>query len=35
MNDGAGWEALPYPLLILGLWGGLCFALALRVFRWR
>lgn len=35
MNDGAGWEALPYPLLVLALWGGLCFALALRIFRWR
>ncbi len=35
MNDGAGWEVLPYPLLVLGLWGGLCFALALRIFRWR
>ena len=35
MNDGAGWEALPYPLLVLSLWGLLCFALALRIFRWR
>lgn len=35
MNDGAGWEALPYPLLVLGLWGTICFALALRIFRWR
>lgn len=35
MNDGAGWEALPYPLLVLGLWGSISFALALRIFRWR
>lgn len=35
MNDGAGWEALPYPLLVLGLWGGISFGLALRFFRWR
>lgn len=35
MNDGSGWEALPYPLLVLGLWGVLSFALAMRIFRWR
>jgi ABC-type multidrug transport system permease subunit len=35
MNDGAGWEALPYPLLVLGLWGVVSFAVALRIFRWR
>jgi ABC-type multidrug transport system permease subunit len=35
MNDGAGWEALPYPLLVLGVWGVLCYAAALRIFRWR
>jgi ABC-type multidrug transport system permease subunit len=35
MNDGAGWEALPEPLAILGVWGVACFALALRIFRWR
>ncbi len=35
MNDGAGWEALPYPLLVLGIWGTICFTLALRIFRWR
>lgn len=35
MNDGAGWEALPRPLLVLGLWGAVSFALALRLFRWR
>jgi ABC-2 type transport system permease protein len=35
MNDGAGWGALLYPLLVLGVWGGLSFAIALRFFRWR
>lgn len=35
MNDGAGWEALPYPLLVLAIWGTICFTLALRIFRWR
>ncbi len=35
MNDGAGWGALFYPLLVLGAWGGLSFAIALRFFRWR
>ena len=34
-NAGAGWEALPYPLLVLGVWGVLCYAAALRIFRWR
>jgi ABC-type multidrug transport system permease subunit len=35
MNDGAGWSALPYPLLILSLWGVFSFLLALRLFRWK
>jgi ABC-type multidrug transport system permease subunit len=35
INDGAGWNALPYPLLVLGAWGTLSFAIALRYFRWR
>jgi ABC-2 type transport system permease protein len=35
MNDGAGWEALPYPAVTLGAWGVVSFALALRWFRWR
>jgi ABC-type multidrug transport system permease subunit len=35
INDGAGWGALMYPLLVLGVWGGLSFAIALRFFRWR
>jgi ABC transporter DrrB family efflux protein len=35
MNDGAGWEALPYPLVVLVLWGTVCFGVALKIFRWR
>ena len=35
MNDGAGWEVLPYPLLVLGLWGAISFTVAMRIFRWR
>lgn len=35
MNDGAGFEALPRPMLVLGVWGAACFAVALRIFRWR
>jgi ABC-2 type transport system permease protein len=35
MNDGAGWGAMLYPLVILGVWGFLSFAIALRFFRWR
>jgi ABC transporter DrrB family efflux protein len=35
MNDGAGWDALAYPLLVLTFWGVICFGLALRFFRWR
>lgn len=35
MNDGAGWEALPYPAAVLLTWGVACYALALRLFRWR
>jgi ABC-2 type transport system permease protein len=35
MNDGAGWDALPYPMLVLGVWGVICYAVALRIFRWR
>lgn len=35
MNDGAGFEALGYPLLVLTVWGVACYALAFRIFRWR
>ncbi len=35
MNEGAGWGVMLQPLLILAVWGGLSFAIALRFFRWR
>jgi ABC-type multidrug transport system permease subunit len=35
MNDGAGWEALGYPLLVLGIWGVACYAIAFKIFRWK
>jgi ABC-type multidrug transport system permease subunit len=35
MNDGAGWGAMGYPMLVLAAWGAASFALALRFFRWR
>ncbi len=35
MNDGGGWNAIATPLLILGIWGTVSFAVALRFFRWR
>jgi len=35
MNDGAGFDALGYPLLVLGMWGAICYGLALRFFRWK
>ena len=35
MNDGAGFEALGYPLLVLGIWGVGCYALAFKIFRWK
>jgi ABC-2 type transport system permease protein len=35
MNDGMGWDAIGYPLLLLIAWGGLCYALAFRIFRWK
>ena len=35
MNDGAGWGALGFPLLVLVGWGAASFGLALRWFRWR
>ena len=35
MNDGYGWGVLPYPMLVLGAWGLVTFAVALRLFRWR
>jgi hypothetical protein len=35
MNDGAGFEALGYPLLVLSIWGVGCYALAFKIFRWK
>ncbi len=35
VNEGAGLAAVGGHLLVLALWGGLSFALALRLFRWR
>jgi len=35
MLDGAGWAALAPELAILAVWGGLSFALALKLFRWQ
>jgi ABC-type multidrug transport system permease subunit len=35
MNDGAGWESLGHPLLVLGIWGVSCYVVAFRIFRWR
>jgi len=35
MNDGAGWMAIAAPVGVLVAWGVVCFALALRVFKWQ
>lgn len=35
INEGAGWESMGYPMLVLTLWGLVSFWLALRWFRWR
>lgn len=35
MNEGKGFEAIVGPAAILAAWGGVSFALALRIFRWR
>ena len=35
MNDGAGWEALGYPLIVLSVWGVTCYAIAFKIFRWK
>jgi ABC-2 type transport system permease protein len=35
VNEGAGWPALGWPVLVLGVWGLASFSLALRWFRWR
>ena len=35
INEGAGWESLGRPAVVLTAWGVVSFALALRWFRWR
>ena len=35
MLDGAGFAALLPELVNLGLWGGISFVLALKLFRWQ
>jgi ABC-type multidrug transport system permease subunit len=35
MNDGAGWMQIAAPVGVLVVWGAVCFALALRVFKWQ
>ena len=35
MLDGAGLAAVAGQVLVMCLWGGLCFVLALRLFRWQ
>jgi hypothetical protein len=34
INDGASLGAQSLSLLVLLLWGSLCFAIAVRFFRW-
>ncbi len=34
VNDGAALPALAFPVAVLGAWGIVCFALALKLFRW-
>jgi len=35
MNDGAGWAHIAAPVGVLVAWGVICFALALRFFKWQ
>ena len=35
INDGAGFEALLWPLLVCGTWGGIGFFGAIKLFKWR
>ncbi|MDB4883806.1 MAG: Transport permease protein [Gemmatimonadetes bacterium] len=35
MLQGAGWEAVAWPMVIVTCWGGLSFVAALKMFRWR
>jgi ABC-type polysaccharide/polyol phosphate export permease len=35
MNDGQAMFANPLPLVVMAAWGLLCFATALKIFRWQ
>lgn len=35
INDGTGWLQIAAPVGVLIAWGAVCFALALRVFKWQ
>jgi len=35
MNEGKGFGAVAWPAAVLAVWGGVSFAVALRIFRWR
>lgn len=35
MNDGAGWDAVGRPAIVLAVWCAASFAIALRCFKWR
>ncbi|SRR5581483_689821 len=35
MNDGSGWAQVWMPVAILVAWGGISFALALKLFKWQ
>lgn len=35
INDGRGFDALLWPVLVLGFWGGVGFVGAIKLFRWR
>ncbi len=35
MLDGASITSLGGPILVMGIWAIACFAIAVRVFRWR
>ena len=34
INEGVGLAAISTPVLLLGIWGFVCGAIALRIFRW-
>ena len=35
MNDGASFTAVRAEFAVLGIWGGLSFVIALKIFRWQ